>query len=752
MTTTTQQPPQPQTEQAPSNPHADVERLDLLRQAGQLVGQVAGWELAARALSAAPHPAAKLAGAGLGALAGGTAVESLVTERPLDALSANTEAALTGVGLASVINKIAPMYKAITPVPTTPSPPKIEKLAAKAIQQEGESDLKAITRLRQAVGRILRQTEATGGATYHLTAGDLSNAPAFAVSSAPDRTKILSHPPTPADIEDFVYRNSDLLARQDYAVGVWHNEAAKTWELDVSRTAMSVDDAIKTAQKNREIAIFSLKHKRNVPVWLDLIHYSREANLSQLDPAFVGTGSGGAEMTRVLHEGAPPRTNYYLRGTQPEPQLSKNGVYITQVRTDRLYDVVRDREGIVAQFKHPTDWEREIERRGYVGYFNTNAANPALQNSAVLFRPLPAIPLTKGEFPAGQIMLDLVPKQKFDPSVNEAVNKLGSLVFTYDPAPFSSWKGQVAEWIPDHLRPMIPPAAWWKAYQAAKESAMETIKTTMPASLPKLLAHVTEQSPYVQWDTHVMPVLREWVGERAPLMAAAIEATRTQSGANLNAAIKVYTTTLTAANPDTLQRTLRAMNVAPTEPFVAFAEQVMETGLNSAAVARQFHRMIRAITGDVTTSKIPMSALQGMAEAIRQRTLIRERQVVDTMEVASEFVERLATDPAQKPLWSALMKITTKNWDRWREKYNIPDLGTPELRRKLGLIAVLSAATSAGVNAAPPDARAALYQALQDDGLFLPPRTISRLTDVVGPIRAAYEGSEEEAWNSTNKS
>lgn len=752
MTTTEHPLAQPSQAEPPSNPHADVERLDLLRQAGQLVGQTAGWELASRTLTAIPHPAAKLAGAGLGALVGGTAVESLVTERPTGALQANTEAALTGVGLASIIGKLPPMTRALPTATKPPAPTTIDKLATRAIQQEGESELHAASRLRRAIGGILRQTKSSGGATYHLVDGDLSNTSAFAVSSAPDRTRILSHPPTPADLEDFVYRNSDLLTRPDHSVGVWHNEAAKTWELDVSRTAKSTDDAIKTAQQHREVSLFSLKHKREVPVWLDLIHYSREANLSQLDPAFVGTGSGGAEMRRVLHEGAPPRTNYYLRGTKPEPHLSQNGVYITQVRTDRLYDVVRDREGIAAQFTHPTDWEREIERRGYLGYFNTNAPDPALQNSVVLFKPLPAIPLASGEFPAGQLMLNLLPKHTFDQQVNQTLTNLGSLIFTHDPAPFSSWKGQVADWVPAHLRPQIPPAAWWRAYQSAKAAATDGLQASMPASLPKLLAHVTEQSPYVQWDAHVMPVLREWVGERAPLMATAIEATRTQTGVNLPAAIRAYTATLTASSPDALQKTLRAMRVTPTEPFLAFAEQVMETGMNSAAIARQFHRMIRALTGDEAAAKVPIPALHEMVGAIRQRTPIHERQVVDTMEAASDVVERIASDPAQQPLWSALLKITTKNWDRWKEKYAIPDLGTPELRRKLGLLAVLSAAASAGVHAAPPDARATVYQALHDDGLFLPPRAISRLTDTIGPIRAAYDGSEEDGWNSTSKS
>lgn len=734
-----QQPTQTTEPQAQPQGPADMDRLHLLQQAAELVGQVGGWEAAARALSTIPHPAARIAGAGLGAAVGGTVLDTLVSEDPLSAAQRNTYDALAGAAFASALQKTVPVLRqGVTKATEAAKDTELFGLTARAVQQAGERIEAAQRRLTKAVGTILSNTKKTGGATYNLTKGDLAGTEHYAVSTHPDRTRILDHEPTPNDIQDYIYRNSDLLSRDDKSVGVWHNTANKTWELDVTSTVSSIKEAVHLAQKHRELAAFSLKDFREIPTWYQLEHYSKVKNLSTLDPAFFGTGSAGEEAKRVLYEGAPKRIDYYIKGTEPEPILSKNAKYEIAVPASRIYDVARDRDGIVAKFPNKTDWENELKAQGYLGYINPNAPNSAAKNSVVVFHPLPAIPSSAADsIRFGETMASLI-HVNTESAAKPALTDLATQLFRYNPTTYANWKADMQDWVPQHLRDKISPATWRELYQTARSTTAKSIEDTMPKALPRLLELHGTNSPYVNWEQHIMPVLQQWVGERAPLMVSAIGAASTETGVDLKRAIKAYNAVLTAPTTESLKKQLTALKIAPNEALMSAYATIQESGMNSAAVSRQLGRLLHIVSTDPTLKGLNRATLTDLATTIRSRTPISERQTFDAFEAAVDTMRAIESSPADKPLWSALTKLTEKNWAKWKEKYNIPDLGTPDMKRRLALITVLSAAAASGINAAPPDARAAVYESLQADGLYLSPRSVKRLTDAAIVIRSAY--------------
>lgn len=716
----------------------DTDKLETLQEAARLIGQMSGWELAARALTTAPHPAARLVGAGLGAAIGGTTLETLVTEDPLAAAKENTASALAGAAFASMIERIPPIVKKAAGEQVEKiKESELFKLAAQAIKGTTEKLEDASSRLARAIGSVISSTKTTGGATYNLIKGDLANTDNYVVSTHPDRTRILTHEPTPQDIQDYIYRNSDLLSRDDKSLGVWHNTANNTWELDVTSTTPSIQEAISIAQRNRELAAFSLKTMRPVATWYELEHYGPIKNLSTLDPAFYGTASAGAEAKRVLYEGAPKRTFYYIKGTTPEARLAKDAKYVTQVPASRIYDTARDRDGILAKHPNPTDWEHEIKRRGYLGFTRSDLADSTDRGQVVLFHPLPVLPAKDAQsLRLGEIMTSLTAIDT-EQQARPLLTDLAAQVLRLNPAPYTTWKSEMLDWVPEHLQHQITASTWRSLYNSAVSDQLRALQRSIPKGLDRLLELYGQNSPYVNYEQHVVPVLREWVGERAPLMVAALGATTTEAGADIQKAIKVYHTVLTASTTDQLRRQLMKLNVHPSEPLLAIHTQVQSSGLNSAAVSRQFGRMIRIISTDPTLEPLSTEAINTIVSSIRQRTPINQQQTLDALEVSAELMRKIEKEPADKPLWSALGKITERNWDKWREKYSIPDFGTPDFKRKLALMTILGAATAAGIAAAPPDSRATIYRTLQEDGLYLPPSSVKRLTDAAIAIRAA---------------
>lgn len=131
---------------------------------------------------------------------------------------------------------------------------------------------------------------------------------------------------------------------------------------------------------------------------VELVHYSRAANLTNLDPAFYGRGQAGDEQVRAQQDKEywVPRTYYGLAvgqagGYSRETQLGQN-TYVTSVKPSELYDFKGDPDGLLAKARAKergltalTLYEKLIQEAGYKGYW---IQHPSLGMVAASFESL----------------------------------------------------------------------------------------------------------------------------------------------------------------------------------------------------------------------------------------------------------------------------------------------------------------------------------------------------------------------------
>lgn len=140
---------------------------------------------------------------------------------------------------------------------------------------------------------------------------------------------------------------------------------------------------------------YAMKAENKHPMSVE--HYSPVEGLNEIDPAYQGTGATGEEKGRPHRI---PRSYYYFAGAKPEGEvvgLSRAKYKGVLPPGTKLYDFEKDELNLLEpkwiQTKHgmlydPPDLdevEKEINSRGYHGYFNFNPSNP---DALALFRKL----------------------------------------------------------------------------------------------------------------------------------------------------------------------------------------------------------------------------------------------------------------------------------------------------------------------------------------------------------------------------
>lgn len=108
-----------------------------------------------------------------------------------------------------------------------------------------------------------------------------------------------------------------------------------------------------------------------------LYHYSREADLSNIDPRYHGRGIRGAESRRKQHTNFIPRAYWYAQGGNREPGLGPH-CYVAEVPDSSLYDthddplrlleLARDEARRLEYCCINCAFENLIIKNGYAGY------------------------------------------------------------------------------------------------------------------------------------------------------------------------------------------------------------------------------------------------------------------------------------------------------------------------------------------------------------------------------------------------
>ncbi len=142
-----------------------------------------------------------------------------------------------------------------------------------------------------------------------------------------------------------------------------------------------------------------------------MVHFSKQAGLTETDPAFYGTGIKGEEAARLGEKGSVrPRTYFYTdESVTPEPGL---GPHRYRAMGENLYDLSADplmlsmlarettripmtassNKGLAQPAEATNALERLIRDYGYAGYISPQSTKP----SAVLFGKMPVTPYKQG--------------------------------------------------------------------------------------------------------------------------------------------------------------------------------------------------------------------------------------------------------------------------------------------------------------------------------------------------------------------
>jgi hypothetical protein len=100
-----------------------------------------------------------------------------------------------------------------------------------------------------------------GGSTFNLAKGPLGGTPHYAVSIHKGReVKVPGKNVSPEQMQAFMAKNADLLQDPDNSVGTWFNQEDGNTYIDVSKTVPGLDDALKLARENDQLAIFDLQN------------------------------------------------------------------------------------------------------------------------------------------------------------------------------------------------------------------------------------------------------------------------------------------------------------------------------------------------------------------------------------------------------------------------------------------------------------------------------------------------------------
>jgi predicted N-acetyltransferase YhbS len=258
-----------------------------------------------------------------------------------------------------------------------------------------------ISKPENVAGKMAKSLEENGGFTYNLAKGDQFGKDAFAVSAFPERAEVYDKQPGKKVIAQYIDKNKDILGSEHgdrVHVGGWKGSDGK-WYLDLSTTTPDLASARKLAATADQKAIFDLKHgkeidtggtgaprENSVPAdqllarlkdvpkdaeYLDAVHYTNNADLKELDPAFAGKGPfAGAERSRA---DKVPSTYLGERDVYKEPRVQRGASarYAADINRGRLYDMKSDPEGLMKSVGDGSmtfsDAEKKAQSFGYSG-------------------------------------------------------------------------------------------------------------------------------------------------------------------------------------------------------------------------------------------------------------------------------------------------------------------------------------------------------------------------------------------------
>jgi len=149
---------------------------------------------------------------------------------------------------------------------------------------------------------------ALGGSTFNAKTGEnQKDSNTYAVSTEPDRTRVINGPITDKHIADFRKDNADKLIKDsdNYSLGTW-KAGDGSHQLDVVRHVKTEAEAQKLGRENRQIAAYHLGDKGEVPIQYPLTNALREKYGTDNNPAQTGFVSVNGDFISLGPTEHPP--------------------------------------------------------------------------------------------------------------------------------------------------------------------------------------------------------------------------------------------------------------------------------------------------------------------------------------------------------------------------------------------------------------------------------------------------------------
>jgi hypothetical protein len=133
------------------------------------------------------------------------------------------------------------------------------------------------------------------------------------------------------------------------------------------------------------------------PNMINIEHYSKEPNLSVMDPDKMGSGIDAYTPGRRTE---PPFSFSYREGMQPEGLVKDRSPYkyTGQVDASKLYDLSTDPEGIASKAIQANGGAKDMSQiaqatkdAGYSGFYTSRSPNPESQNAIMTFDKTPVM-------------------------------------------------------------------------------------------------------------------------------------------------------------------------------------------------------------------------------------------------------------------------------------------------------------------------------------------------------------------------
>ncbi|HUW67262.1 MAG TPA: hypothetical protein VMW20_04350, partial [Candidatus Nanoarchaeia archaeon] len=406
--------------------------------------------------------------------------------------------------------------------------------------------------------KILEDTEKTGGASVALDG--TSPKTGFMIGRYPEKSKSIKGKLTAFQIEKFVADNKELLVKKNHYVGVWFD--GKKTDLDISVNETNEAKATGMGKQFGQKAIYNVDTGEDVqtggtgkPEKVALEHYS-DADLSETDPAFHGTGFAGAEMKRKKNDpkNFVDRTYFYFNKTKPEQRFEGKKRFRTgKVSKGDLYDINNDFEGFKDRAKEEgyvgndvlTMTEKWIKEAGYKGYYNTEQG-ATMGNAVAMFDKQSVARDTsirsKLEDAASRAQKRIDERNKrtnilVDPSNIADYAIIGAVYISHGADTFAKWSNSMLDRYGPEIKPYLR-----DIYPKALKAFKDKHKALVIPNIKKAIALFHAGESGMEWYDATHDELVRIFGEDAEVFAKIVAATSVNATpkANVTKAIKEY--------------------------------------------------------------------------------------------------------------------------------------------------------------------------------------------------------------------